>query len=172
MVGFSDFDYAGYVEDKRSTSGYIFMMVEGGVSCKSVKQTLTTSSIAEVEYVACYKATCHEIWLQNFISALDVVYSISRLLKLFCDNSSVASFSGNTRSTSRSKHFDVKFFFVKEKVAESLISVEHMPMTSILADPLTKGLPICVFQEHVTRMRLLGASTLCFSRSFSFPCIL
>ena len=44
----------------------------------------------------------------------------------------------------------MKFFFVKEKVVESLFSVEHMPTTSMLADPLTKDLPICVFQEHVT----------------------
>ena len=51
MVGFSDFDYAGYVDDKKSTSGYIFMMAEGAVSWKSVKQTFTTSSTMEVEYV-------------------------------------------------------------------------------------------------------------------------
>ena len=97
---------------------------------------------------------------------------ICRPLKLFCDNSAAVSFSRNTRSTSRSKHIDVKFFFVKEKVVESLILIEHTPMTSMLADPLTKDLPICVFQEHVTCMRLLGASTLCFSGSFAFPCIL
>ena len=60
-------------------------------------------------------------------------------------------------STSRSKHIDVRSFFVKDKVAESLILVEYTPTTSMLADPLTKGLPICVFQEHDTRMRLLGA---------------
>ena len=46
---------------------------------------------------------------------------------------------------------------MKEKVVESLISVEHTPTTSMLADLLTKGLPICMFQEHVTRMELLGA---------------
>ena len=106
-----------------------------------VKQTITTSSTMKAKYVACYEATCHVIWLRNFILALEVVHSISRPLKLFRDNSIVIYFSRNTRSTSRSKHIDVKFFFVKEKVAESLISVEHMP--------------ICVFQEHVTRMRLL-----------------
>ena len=96
----------------------------------------------EAEYVACYEATCHAIWLRNFISHLEVVHSISRPLKLFCDNSAIVSFSRNTRSTSCSKHIDVKFFFVKEKVVESLISVEHMPTTGMLADPLTKGLPI------------------------------
>ena len=93
-----------------STSGYIFMMAEGVVSWKSVKQTLTTSSTMEAEHVACYEATCHVIWLRNFISALEVVHSISRLLKLFCDNSVAISLSRNTRSTSRSKHINVKFF--------------------------------------------------------------
>ena len=73
--------------------------------------------------MVCYEVTCHEIWLGNFISALVVVHSISRPLKLFCDNSTTVSFSGNTRSTSLSKHIDVKFFFVKEKVVESLLSV-------------------------------------------------
>ena len=107
--------------------------------------------------MACYEATCHAIWLQNFISTLGVIDSILRPLKLYCDNSVAISFSQNTRSTSRSKHIDIKFYFVKEKVAESLITIEHTPTSSMLADPLTKDLPICVFQEHVSRMRLLGA---------------
>ena len=91
------------------------MMVEGVVLWKSVKQTLTASSTMEAEYVACYEATCHAIWLRTSISTLEVVHSISKPLKLFCDNFTVVSFSRNTRSTSRSKHIDVKFFFVKEK---------------------------------------------------------
>ena len=107
--------------------------------------------------MACYEAICHAIWLRNFISALDVVHFISRSLKLFCDNFVAVSFSRNTWSTFRSKHIDVKFFFVKEKVTESLISIEHMPMTSMLSIPLTKGVHICVFQEYITHMGLLEA---------------
>ena len=143
MVGFSDSDYASYMNDIKS--GYIFMMAEGVVLWKSVKQTLTASSTMEVEYVVCHEATCHAIWLQNFISALEVVHSISRPLKLFCDNSTVVSFSRNSRSTSISKHIDVKFIFVKEKVVLSLIPVERTPTTSMLAGTLTKVLPVCVF---------------------------
>ena len=60
--------------------------------------------------MACYEATCHAIWLQNFISVLEVVHSISRPLKLLCDNYAAVSFSRNTWSTSRSKHIDEKFF--------------------------------------------------------------
>ena len=157
VIGFSDSDYKGYVDDKKSTSGYIFMRVEAAISWKSVKQTITVSSTMEAEYVAYYEVTYDAIWLRNFISALEVVHSISRPLKLFCDNSAAVSFSKNIRRTSLSKHIDVKFFFVKEKVAESLILVEHMPTTSMLTDTLTKGLPICISQEHVTRMELLRA---------------
>ena len=69
--------------------------------------------------MTCYQACCHAMWMQNFISALGVVDSISRLLKLFCDNFVAVAFSKNTRSTFRSKHIDVKFYFVKEKVAVS-----------------------------------------------------
>ena len=61
--------------------------------------------------MTCYEATSHAIWLWNFISALEVVHFISRPLKLFCDNSTAISFSMNTKSTSRSKHIDVKFIF-------------------------------------------------------------
>ena len=125
VVGFSDSDYAGCVDDKKSTFCYIFMMTEIVVSWKSVKQTLTTSSIIKVEFVACYEATYHAIWLWNFISALEVVHFISRPLKLLYNNFVVVSFSKNTMSTSLSKPIHVNFFFVKEKVAESLISVEH-----------------------------------------------
>ncbi|RVW26298.1 Retrovirus-related Pol polyprotein from transposon TNT 1-94 [Vitis vinifera] len=100
----------------------------------SVKQTLTASSTMEAEYVACYEACCHAMWMRNFVSALGVVDSISRPLKLFCDNSAAVAFSKNTRSISRSKHIDVKFYFVKEKVAESLIDIEHMSTKNAGAD--------------------------------------
>ena len=156
MVGFNDSDYLSYADDKKSTYGYIFMMAKGVVSWKSVKHTLTAFTI-EVEYVACYEDTCYAIWLQNFISTLGVVHSIFRPLKLFCDNFTYVSFTRNTRSTFRFKDIDVKFYFVKERVEKSLISVEYKPTTSMLVDPLTKGLPICMFQEHVIRMGLLRA---------------
>ena len=68
--GFNDFDYRGCVDDKKFTSGYIFMMVKGAISWKSVKQTLIASSTMKAQYVVCYDVTCHVIWLRKFISAL------------------------------------------------------------------------------------------------------
>ena len=65
---------------------------------------------------ACYEVTCHVIWLRNFILAMEVVHSISKPLKLFCNNFAVVSFSRKTRSTSRSKHIDVSSFLLKIKL--------------------------------------------------------
>ena len=59
--GLSDSDYVACVDDEKSTFGYIFMMVEGVVSWKTVEQTLTAPSTMEVEYVECYEANCHAI---------------------------------------------------------------------------------------------------------------
>ncbi|KAL5857113.1 hypothetical protein ACOSQ3_004571 [Xanthoceras sorbifolium] len=100
------------------------------VSWKSVKQSLTTSSTMEAEYP----------------------------LKIYCDNSAAVVFSCNTRNSSRSKHIDIKHLFVREKVVESIICVEHIPTGLMLADPLTKDLVSRVFQEHVTRMGLIESS--------------
>ena len=95
--------------------------------------------------MACYAATSHVIWLRKFVSPLEIVDSISRPLKLYCDNSAAISFSKNTTSSSCSKYIDIKFYFIKEKVAKGLITIEYMPTGSMLADPLTKDLLICVF---------------------------
>ena len=123
------------------------------VSLESVKQTLTASSTMESKYMVSYEAIFHAMWLLNFISALGVMDSILRPPKLYCDNSATVSFSRNIGSMSHSKHIDVKFNFVKEKVAKSLITIEHMFTSYMLTDPQIKSLPISVFQEHVSLTR-------------------
>ena len=72
LTGYFDSDYSGCPEDFKSTSGCIFMLAEGAVSWKSVKQTLTATSTMEAEYVPCYEATRQAIWLKNFIIELGV----------------------------------------------------------------------------------------------------
>ena len=57
IVGFSDIDYASCVDNKKSTSSYIFVMAGGAISQKRINQTLTVSYSMEAKYVACYKAT-------------------------------------------------------------------------------------------------------------------
>ena len=70
IIGYSDSDYAGCKDTRKSTSGYIFMLSNGPISWKRHKQSLLASSTMEAEYVACYESTCHAIWLRNFVSGL------------------------------------------------------------------------------------------------------
>ncbi|XP_040862747.1 secreted RxLR effector protein 161-like [Glycine max] len=69
IIGYSDSDFTGGLDSLRSTSGYIFMLVGGAVSWRSAKQILTTSTMT-AEFVACYEASNHGIWLRNFVIGL------------------------------------------------------------------------------------------------------
>nr|KYP31272.1 Retrovirus-related Pol polyprotein from transposon TNT 1-94 [Cajanus cajan] len=115
VIGYSDSDFAGCPDDRKSTSSFVFMMAGGAISWKSVKQTLTATSTMEAEYVACYEATCQAVWLKNLISSFHIVESISRPLVIYWDNTAAVHFSQNNRNFTRSKHFDIKFLFVREK---------------------------------------------------------
>ena len=76
VTGYSDADYAGYVDSRKSTSGYVFPLANGVVSWRSMKQTLTATSTMEAEFVSCFEATLHGVWLKSFITALRIVDSI------------------------------------------------------------------------------------------------
>ena len=154
VTGYSDSDFAGCPDDHKSTSGYIFIMAGGAVSWKSVKQSLTATSSMEAEYVACYEATREAVWLRNFISGLKIVESISRPLTICCDNAAAVSFSHNNKSSARTKHFDVKYQFVREKIREHHTSIQHVSTNEMLADPLTKGLAVKTYHDHVKNMGL------------------
>ena len=67
------------------------------------------------------------------------------------------SFSNNLKGTPGARYIDVKYFVVKEKVEEDLITVVHTPTYSMVADLLTKALPVGIFEEHVSLMGLLDS---------------
>ena len=61
VIGYSDSDFAGCVDSRRSTSGYIFMLTGGAISWRIAKQTLTATSIMKAEFVSCFEATSHGV---------------------------------------------------------------------------------------------------------------
>ncbi|KAL9268686.1 Retrovirus-related Pol polyprotein from transposon TNT 1-94-like protein, partial [Drosera capensis] len=70
IVGYSDSDFAGCQDSRKSTSGYVFMLAGGAISWRSAKQTLVTTSTMEAEFVACFEASKQAIWLRNFVTKL------------------------------------------------------------------------------------------------------
>ena len=154
VVGYSDSDFAGCVDSRKSTSGYIFMLAGGAVSWRSAKQTLITTSTTEAEFVSCFEATSHGVWLKSFISGLRIVDSISRPLRMYCDNSAAVFLAKNNKSGSRSKHIDIKYLAIRERVKDNKVTIEHISTELMIADPLTKGMPPSVFKDHVSSMGL------------------
>ena len=154
VIGYFDSDFAGYVDSHKSTSGYIFKLADGAVSWRSVKQTLTATSTMEAEFVSCFEATSHGVWLKSIISGLRIVNSISRPLKLYYDNSIAVFMAKNNKRGSRSKYIDIKYLAIRECVKEKKLVIEHISTESMLVDPLTKDMPPKYFKDHVVQMGL------------------
>ena len=108
----------------------------------------------EAEFVSCFEASSHGVWLKSFISGLRIVDSISRPLKLYCDNSVAVFMAKNNKSGSRSKHIDIKYLAIRERVREMKVVIEHISTELMIADPLTKGIPPKYFKDHVVQMGL------------------
>ena len=82
VVGYSYLDFAICLENRKSIFGYLFLLAERAVSWKSVKQSIIVASTMKAEFVACFKATIHALWLQDFISRLGIINTISKLLSI------------------------------------------------------------------------------------------
>ena len=146
----------------KSTLVYIYLLTGGVISWKSVKQSIVASSTKAGEFVACYEASNHGMWLRYFVMGLCIVDGIERPLKLFCDNKSAVLYSNNNRSLTKSKFIDIKFLVVKERVQSGLISIEHIGTNSMIVDPLTKELPPKVFHEQNAHMGVVSLQDMSF----------
>ncbi|XP_043700128.1 secreted RxLR effector protein 161-like [Telopea speciosissima] len=115
LVGFSDSDFAGCQDDRKSTSGYIFLMAGGTVSWKSTKQRMITSSTMQAEFVACYGAATQAVWLRNLIRELTVFDFVDRPIQLYCANNSAVLVINNNKGIIGSKHMEIKYLTIKER---------------------------------------------------------
>ena len=92
----------------------------------------------------------HALWLRNFISRLWVLNSISKLLKILCDNFIVVFFSKSIKSSSASKAVtDINYIVMRERVHNQIVSIEHIDMNLMIRDPFTKALALKTFKEQV-----------------------
>jgi len=96
VIGYTDSDFVGCVDTRKSTFGFVYLLAGGAISWKSAKQSVIAASTMEAKFVACFEATVQANWLRNFISGLGVVDSISKPLKIYCDNSAAAFFLKTT----------------------------------------------------------------------------
>ncbi|CAA7040775.1 unnamed protein product [Microthlaspi erraticum] len=152
LVGFVDSDYAGDVDDRKSTSGYVFMLGGGAVSWASKKQPIVTLSTTEAEFVAAAYGACQAMWLRNILG--EIGWAQEEGTTLFCDNSSTIKLSKNPVLHGRSKHIHVRYYFLRDLVNEEVILLKFCGTEDQLSDIMTKAVKLEVFERLRRRMEV------------------
>ena len=105
LHGFVDADWASDVNDRKSTSGFVFMLGGTAVSWSSKKQTLVTLLSTEAEYIATLHATKEVVWLRRLLSKLGL--NINSPTVLYVDNQSTIAIAHNPEFHDHTKHIEV-----------------------------------------------------------------
>lgn len=139
LIAYSDADWAGDQDDRKSTSAYVMMYGNGPITWASRKQGTNALSTLESEYLAAASAVQELKWLHRLLASIEKSNEESVILR--CDNQGMIKYSANTEQHRRTKHIDNKYHFVKDEVGSGRVTMEYVSTEEQLADLLTKALP-------------------------------
>ena len=135
---FTDTDWAGSKEDRRSTSGKCVFGGGNLVSWKSKKQGFVSRSSAKSEYKAMTQSVCEIMWLHQLLTEVGIMTVVPA--KLWCDNQAALHFASNPVFHERTKHIEIDCHFVREKIQLGLISTGYVKTGEQFGDIFTKAL--------------------------------
>ncbi|UYV83455.1 hypothetical protein LAZ67_23001090 [Cordylochernes scorpioides] len=147
LIGFSDADFAGDLNTRKSTTGYMFMLNNEPISWCSQKQNRVSLSTTESEYIAASKATKEAIWLRQLLRELH--QEQVKPTTIFCDNQSCIRLVHNPEYHKITKHIDISYHFVRDHFQKHAIDLLYVCSNDQAADIFTKALP----PERYRRLR-------------------
>jgi hypothetical protein len=147
FAAYSDADHAGCKDSGHSTGAYVVKMGTGAISWSSKLQSIVALSTTEAEYVAACSAGTEICWLRNLFTELG--FDLSSISSpLFIDNQSAIAVARNPEHHGQMKHFDLRYYWLRDEVEQKVISVFYCQTSMMPADLLTKALPLIKVKEH------------------------
>jgi hypothetical protein len=144
LRGYCDADYAGDHDDRKSRTGYLFLLANGAIAWCSKRQGCTADSTTEAEFVAMAESVKEAIWLRRLLHSLG--FNSSAPTPVYSDNQGAIQLVKNPKYHKRTKHIETKYYVIREKYERQQIDVLYVPTKHQLADILTKALPRESFQ--------------------------
>ena len=154
VVGFVDSDWASESDDRKSTTGYMFVAQGAAVSWSSKKQSTIALSSCEAEYMALSNAVQEALWWYGIKSQ----FGYTEPLEIKCDNQSAIALAKNKGFNPRTKHIDIRHHFINETLNRGQIKVTYIPTTEQVADALTKPLDRIKIQKFRDAMGIKSSS--------------
>jgi hypothetical protein len=156
LTAFTNADWAGSIDDRKSTIGGVFFLGKCLVSWISKKQPSISLSTTEVEYVAPASCCTQVIWMKQTLEDLQVKYDHSIILN--SDNPSAIHLSKSLVMHSKTKHIPIKFHFLREHVTQKVVKVEYVDTKEQIADIFIKPLPMSTFEYLRQKLRVISIS--------------
>ena len=124
LVAYTDAEWAGDRDDRKSTSGYFTLVGGNLVTWRSKKQKVVALSSAEAEFRGVAKGVTEVLWLRKLLTELGFMPMKSCVL--YCDNQAAINISENPVQHDRTKHVEVDRHFIKEKLEDEIIRLPHV----------------------------------------------
>jgi hypothetical protein len=112
LRGYSDADWAGDLDERKSTSGYTFLLGGGAITWCNKKQSCVAHSTMESEYVACSAAVQEAVWLHRFLQRLDVVASAMDPVTIYSDSMATLAYVKDLKYHEKAKHIEIKYHYI------------------------------------------------------------
>ena len=153
MNGFCDSDWVGCPNDRRSTTGFAVFLGDCLIAWSTKKQVVVSRSSIEVEYCSLSITTVELFWLCMLFKELHITLNVPPIL--WCDNHSALALASNPVYHAQTKHIEVDYHFVHEKVLNKDIHIKFISTHNQVVDVFTKGLTSSRFLALRSEMKVI-----------------